>query len=60
MKLRAERNPKESRDQALLDSGALGGNFASLKFAEELKNKGYIIEKLDSSCSIGTQTGIID
>ena len=56
MKLRAE-NPKESRSQAFLDSGALGGNFASLKFAEELKNKGYIIEKLDSSCSIGTPDG---
>jgi hypothetical protein len=57
MKLRAGRDPKESRDQAFLDSGALGGNFASLKFAEELKDKGYIIEKLDSSCSIGTPDG---
>jgi hypothetical protein len=58
-KLRTGRNLKElSRDQAFLDSGALGGNFISPDFAEKLKDKGFKIEKLDSFCSIATPDGI--
>jgi hypothetical protein len=45
IKLRAERELKElSRDQAFLDSGALGGNFVNPDFAEKLKDKGFKIE----------------
>ena len=58
-KLRAGRDLKEiSRDQAFLDSGALGGNFVRPGFAEKLKDKGFKIEKLDSFCSIATIDGI--
>ena len=57
-KLRAIRAVKEiSRAKAFLDSGALGGNFISPEFAEELKLKGFKIEKLVSLCSIGTPDG---
>ena len=59
IKLRAGRDLKElNRDQAFLDSGALGGNFISPEFAEKLKDKGFKIEKLDSLCSIATPDGI--
>ncbi len=55
IKLRAGRDLKElSRDQAFLDSGALGGNFVSPDFTDKLKDKGFKIEKLDSLCSIAT------
>ncbi len=44
-KLRAIRVVKEiSRAKAFLDSGALGGNFLSPGFAEELRLKGFKIE----------------
>ena len=57
-KLRAIRAVKEiSRAKAFLDSGALGGNFVSPGFAEDLRLKGFKIEKLDSLCSIGTPDG---
>ncbi len=57
-KLRAIRAVKEiSRAKAFLDSGALGGNFISPEFAEELKLKGFKTEKLDSLCSVGTPDG---
>jgi hypothetical protein len=44
-KLRAIRDVKEiSRAKAFLDFGALGGNFVSPGFAEDLKLKGFIIK----------------
>ena len=57
-KLRAIRAVKEiSRAKAFLDSGALGGNFVSPGFAEDLRLKGFKIEKLDCLCNIGTPDG---